>query len=623
MQTGAAHSAAPGLDSGWAAQRSWVVLDTVFGSGHAFLSLWQLWCTHAQKPVLLHYVGLLSTEQATGLADALHQANTPAPALAATLATHCYGLEPGFHRILLANGQLSLTLCVGERSALLAQQDLQADTLLAASDAGGWDKWQLKALARCCKRGTRLRFLGAPLPAPQLLGDAGFVPLAPNDTHDTKDTTDETVAQAVYHPRWQLRSARHRTPQGTAEPGRCAVIGAGIAGASVARALAVRGWQVDVYDAQPHSAGGASGLPVGLVVPHHSADDSPRSRMSRSGTRLMLQHAGAMLRAQTDWNPGGVLELRVEASSLAAEEAELLSQAAVLAGSAWARPQAWGDTPGLWHPYAAWIQPALLVRAWLEHARIRFHGGAGVHRLQRQGPQWQLCAEDGGVLGQADIVVCANAHGSAALLQRLADAMPPDFPWLADVLPRLRSLQALQGTLSMGPCPAPGTPAAAAFPPWPVNGHGSFVAGVPGPHGTHWYAGSTFRSEAVPPDGLAQEHAANLGKLRALLPDVAAALEAQFANGAVQAWQGTRCVTSDRLPLVGPLLAEDAPTLWLCAGMGARGLSFSALCAELLAAELGAEPLPLESSLARALSTRRRQRGRSRDNTDTGPDGSA
>jgi tRNA 5-methylaminomethyl-2-thiouridine biosynthesis bifunctional protein len=44
--------------------------------------------------------------------------------------------------------------------------------------------------------------------------------------------------------------------------------------------------------------------------------------------------------------------------------------------------------------------------------------------------------------------------------------------------------------------------------------------------------------------------------------------------------------------------------------MGARGLSFSALCAELLVARLGGEPLPIESKLARLLATHRIQRSR-------------
>ena len=39
--------------------------------------------------------------------------------------------------------------------------------------------------------------------------------------------------------------------------------------------------------------------------------------------------------------------------------------------------------------------------------------------------------------------------------------------------------------------------------------------------------------------------------------------------------------------------------------MGSRGLSFAMLCAELLAARLGAEPWPVEASLARALHARR------------------
>jgi tRNA 5-methylaminomethyl-2-thiouridine biosynthesis bifunctional protein len=110
---------------------------------------------------------------------------------------------------------------------------------------------------------------------------------------------------------------------------------------------------------------------------------------------------------------------------------------------------------------------------------------------------------------------------------------------------------------------------------------------------------------------LPHEHAINLKKLQALLPVAAQALGAQFDNGQVGAWQGTRCITHDRLPLVGPLEVAPDPSLWLCAGMGARGLSFSALCAEILAAWLGGEPLPIENNLAKLLATNRMQRSSS------------
>jgi tRNA 5-methylaminomethyl-2-thiouridine biosynthesis bifunctional protein len=47
--------------------------------------------------------------------------------------------------------------------------------------------------------------------------------------------------------------------------------------------------------------------------------------------------------------------------------------------------------------------------------------------------------------------------------------------------------------------------------------------------------------------------------------------------------------------------------------MGSRGLTFAALCAELLAARVHGEPLPLEQRLARALDVARLTR------QDSGP----
>jgi len=86
-----------------------------------------------------------------------------------------------------------------------------------------------------------------------------------------------------------------------------------------------------------------------------------------------------------------------------------------------------------------------------------------------------------------------------------------------------------------------------------------------------------------------------------LLPELANQLQPAFANQELQAWKGIRCVSADRMPLVGTLDGGDNPSLWICAGMGSRGLSFSVLCAELLAARMGAEPLPVEASLAKSL----------------------
>ena len=87
-----------------------------------------------------------------------------------------------------------------------------------------------------------------------------------------------------------------------------------------------------------------------------------------------------------------------------------------------------------------------------------------------------------------------------------------------------------------------------------------------------------------------------------LLPAAAARLAPVFASGQVRGWAGVRCATPDRLPLVGP---TRQPGVWVCTGMGSRGLSLAVLCGELLAAWLQQEPLPIEATLARQVHSAR------------------
>ena len=99
----------------------------------------------------------------------------------------------------------------------------------------------------------------------------------------------------------------------------------------------------------------------------------------------------------------------------------------------------------------------------------------------------------------------------------------------------------------------------------------------------------------------AAQHQDNLNKLETLLPSTAAHLKSRFGQGVVEAWSGVRCATSDRLPVVDAMAVGASSGLWVSAALGSRGLSLCVLCAELLAARLHAEPLPIEKRLARLL----------------------
>ncbi|RYF40651.1 MAG: FAD-dependent oxidoreductase, partial [Comamonadaceae bacterium] len=336
--------------------------------------------------------------------------------------------------------------------------------------------------------------------------------------------------------------------------------------------------------------GGASGLPAGVLVPHVSPDDSLLSRLSRSGVRASWQQAEALLEPGSDWQASGVLERRLEGGAALPADWTAAGRDWSEAADAGRLAQAGlapGEGPANWHHRAGWIKPARLVQALLAQPGIAWRGGQHVSRARRhpETGHWQLFDAQDQVLAQAPLVVLAAGHASRLLA-------PTGLP-----------LQAIRGQMSWGlHADGPGAPA---FPPFVVNGHGSFIPAVPTAAGLAWLAGASFQRDDNSTDIRSPDQEANLARLQALLPATASSLAPVFGSAAARAWAGVRCASPDRLPLVGPVDATGHPGLWVSTAMGSRGLSFAVLAGELLAARLHGEPLPLEARLAQALSVQR------------------
>lgn len=547
----------------WAGHRTWTVLDTEFLRGGRFLEIHRLWRADTTAPQVLHYVGLSATASAAG-------SNYVLEALIAGLADtdlsdaapdfmHLY---PGFNRILLAGGRIALTICMGDDLDMLKELRMQADSVLLPAACATWSDGHWAQLALNCRTGARLY-------AP----DTADLPFTALRRHGFRPAAvAQTSCTAIYQPPWTIKRTR-RLVNSPLNAGRCAVIGGGLSGAAVARALALRGWQVTVYDALPAPAGAASGLPVGLCVPLQSADNNPLSQLSRQGVRLTLSHARRLLAHGKDWRLSGVIE-KIDPQNPASD---------------------------ICHTHAGWIKPAALVRAWLNHPSILWLGGTHIAQLSQHHACWTLQGDRGEVRGQADLVVLANAHGCRALIASL----DPQCPLIDDAHAKFAAMQMRDGTLCMGPDTAPVCEP-------PMNGSGSWISGVPTSTGTYWAAGATYEPHAQRTTDTTTQDAENLRKLRLLSPAHARTMELALHNGTLRHWSGTRCVSHDRLPLVGPLDDSAAPTLWICAAMGSRGMSLAALSAELLAAYIGSEPLPLPARLAKCLSSQRPLKGRKR-----------
>ncbi|MEN9904012.1 MAG: FAD-dependent 5-carboxymethylaminomethyl-2-thiouridine(34) oxidoreductase MnmC [Pseudomonadota bacterium] len=572
----------------WSGRESWQVLETGFGLGLNFLACWQAWREDPQRPERLYFTAV---EAYPVDAHDILRVVAPFPELmdlADQLFRQWRAMLPGVHRLVFEGGRVQLTLLIG-----LAQDCLPAlDTTVDSVFLDGFpvkpelrELPLLRAVARLSRPGTRL---SSCIFAPALrdgLVTAGFE-VEPSPGLPPK----RDGLRARFAPRWQTRAAL-RAPDLPSPDSRSAiVVGAGLSGAACAWSLAQRGWQVQVLDAADQPAAGASALPAGLVAPHVSPDDAALSRLTRSGVRLTLQRADDLLQQGSDWAPSGVLEHRVEGKhslprtqlwqefgteSSRDADASDLERAGLEPGS-----------PALWHGLAGWLRPQQLVRAQLDHRAISWRGSCRVDRLVKVEGGWQLLDAQGKEIARAGHVVLATAYGVRELLERSGLASPP--------------LNPLRGQISWGAIEDLPEPVRALLPQFPVNGHGCFVSGTPGPDGrAAWIAGSTFERGVLDAGTKPEDQIANRDKLSRLLPALGQALAPAFEQAS--AWAGLRCTLPDRVPAAGMLDAQAWPGLLVCAGMGARGLTLSVLCGELVAALLHGEPWPVEQRLAQAL----------------------
>jgi tRNA 5-methylaminomethyl-2-thiouridine biosynthesis bifunctional protein len=590
-----------GLPAAWANEPQWTILETGFGLGLNFLLTWQAWKADPLRPRMLHFASVEAFPASA--ADVLRAASAH-PELATfadQLQRQLWGLLPGLHRLVFEGGRVLLTLCIGDARAMLRQQSFEADSVYLDGFSPErnpelWDLPACKAVARCCRRGTRIATWTVARSVRDALTQCGFTVKKCPGSPPKRDRLE-----GEFNPDWEPRKSTPTPPR--VAPSRCVVIGAGLAGAAVAASLARRGWQVTVLDAAAGPASGASSLPAGVLAALVSPDDSLLSRLSRSGVRATLQQAEALLNTGSDWNPTGVLERSLD-HPRALPPAWLHKGAD--AAHDWVQPASVAqlaacglaaNDKALWHARGGWMRPASLVKAWLASPGVHFRGTAIATRLVRRADVWTVLGEWGDELACAEFVVLAAGHASAALASS-ADAATAS---------RELALQAIRGQVTWGPLTAD---AAKHIPAFPVNGHGSLISALPLPGGEPgqlaWLAGSSYERDSASTEVRAADDQHNLGRLRTLLPDVAKRVAGKDAKLSVSAWAGVRCATPGRLPALGPVSsdrhgANDLPGLWVCTGLGSRGLTFAALCGEVLAARLHGEPLPITQKLADAL----------------------
>ena len=588
-----------GLPERWRGRPRFTILETGFGLGNSFLATWAAW---REDPARCERLFFVSIEKHPLTRDDLARAHTPSPlpALANPLIAAWPPATCNLHSLDFDNGRVRLLLAFGDVQVwsreIVAQVDaFYLDGFAPARNPAMWERGVFTMLARVAARGATVATWSAAHAVREGLRHAGFeVHSAPG----SGGKRDITLARSA--PRFKAPPPPGRVQPGAA-PAHAIVVGAGLAGAFTARALVRQGIACTVFDRHAEPAAEASGNPAGLFHGAVMGHDGPHARLLRAAALATAPCVSDAKRRGVAARLDGLLRLESSLSLPAMQallDAQALPASCVRAMSATEASQLAGvrlAQPAWFYAGAGWADPAALVCDALAVEGVVWRGETSIERIAYDGQAWSLHDAAGRCIDQAPMLVLANAQDAL----RLAGLSPH---WL----------QRQRGQVSWT------VDARSVAPRVPVAS-GGYVLTLPG---GQLLFGAT--SQADDDDALVREsdHADNRAKAALLIGD-AAPQEGTALHGRV----GWRAATRDRLPLVGPApdlaaprpARDDAPRLlprrpgvWLHTGLGSRGLTTAALCAELVAAQASGAPWPLEADLVDAIDPARWLVSRSR-----------
>lgn len=586
------------------------IAETGFGTGLNFLLIWQLWDSIAPPGTQLHYVGIDAYPLRL---SALERALEGWPQLQGyprRLIGQWPSPLPGAHRVRFPDARVTLDLWWEDAASACAdllsygQAWIDAWLLDGFAPARNADMWSLsifERMAALSRPGTSFATFTAAGDVRRGLEKAGFQVQRRAGFGRKREALlghlKPRSAATATHTLWDIAKpppARHRA----------LVLGAGLAGAHVARALAERGIEVIVLEAKDVASGGSSNL-QGLTYTRFSrkfgalADFATTSYVHATRHYRRLFADGA-LEPGRDGDACGYLQLIDDPETLVHLQgvAPLLGEFAQVLNPEQASEQL-GLTvqqPAIHYPDAFWLNPAAVCRALLAHPMIHLETNTGPVHLAR-GDAWEAIAGDGRVLARAPLAVIAVGTQTGAVA---------GLEWLP--------LQVIRGQTTHLPSAGPLTGLRTAL------CHSGYLA--PARDGVHCI-GASFGPNDAALDERADDHRHNLDALARALPGWQ-----QPATSAVSGHVALRCTSADYLPVAGfvpdraafierfaPLakrrrqvIPEHAPAtagLYILSALGSRGLTAAPLCAELIASAITAEPAPLPRYLHQAVAPAR------------------
>lgn len=586
------------LPQRWQNAQSFTIAETGFGTGLNFLCSVDLFLKTAPEDSRLHFV---SVEKHPLTHSDLRQALGSWPQFE-QIATALLDVYPplvfGLHRRELCAGRITLTLLFGDATEMFSELNAHIDAWFLDGFAPSknpqmWNEALFKEIARLTKPGGTFATFTAAGSVRRGMKDVGFdIETVPGFGRKREMLRGHLINK----PANRSKQPWFEYPVIEESEKRAIVIGGGLAGCTVSHALARRNWQVTLIERHAELAQEASGNHSGVVLPRLTADMGSDGQFYLGAFLHTVQWLNELKRRDPNlpWFASGVLQLEDEQEQERLRQLSLPQEIIEFCGAQRASQHCGIATQsgGFFYPLAGWTEPPALCR-WLIHDQ-RQRITAVMHqqalRLHREDGEWWVVGPQG-TIASAPVVSIANGHDAERLLGN--DAL---------------ALQKVRGQIAY----LPATESSSTL-KTPVCYDGYLIPAYKGLHCT----GATYDTKSDSSEIRETDRNEIISTLKQTLPE----FDAQAVSGGRAAF---RTSTQDHLPIIGPApdlqfyrehyhdlhhgkpahrypSARYLPNLYFTTGHGSRGLISCPLAAELIAAEINDEPLPLTVNLMNAL----------------------
>ncbi|MCG9664676.1 bifunctional tRNA (5-methylaminomethyl-2-thiouridine)(34)-methyltransferase MnmD/FAD-dependent 5-carboxymethylaminomethyl-2-thiouridine(34) oxidoreductase MnmC [Vibrio mediterranei] len=589
-------------------QRRFVIAETGFGTGLNFLAVWQ-WFEQFRMSnpdstlQELHFISFEKYPLSKTDLEKAHQAWPELAPYAEQLQAHYPMAVPECHRIVLADGAITLDLWFGDIKDCMPLVPTPNEGIVDCWFLDGFapsknpEMWNQELFNGMVKLGkqdcTCATFTAAGFVRRGLI-EAGFDMRKAKGFGTKRDMIVGQIAQKM--PFTNYHSLYYRPNLNT--PEQVAIIGGGIASACLTKVLANRGIHSQLFCKDSEPAQGASGNKQGAVYPLLNGEHKGVSRVFAPAfiyARQFAEQAATTIPYDHDWC--GVTQLMWDEKSATKLE-RMLSGGFPTALIHKLDAEQTSETIGLPSPHASihyplggWLCPFQLTQGLIQSSvndgKSSAYFNLEVAELkQAQDGKWQVILVDGTIhQTHFDTVIVANGHKFSAIKQTeklhlTAVKGQVSHIQTTDKLKSLKSVLCYDGYMT------PNNPQT----------------------GTHCI-GASYDRKHIDNQFDQQAQFENAEKLRHCIRDVEWVNEVDTSDN--QSRQGIRTVSRDHLPFVGQVCdfdkldasySEDDNTLselpnygglYCMLGLGSRGLSSAPLLAELLASEICGDPLPL------------------------------